>query len=79
MSRICVQSALFRGIHPADEGVLLGKVDPVVLLFAGDPLAPGLQGHPEVPAQDLVVHIILGILHKFSGGDILQRERRRLR
>ena len=56
----------------ADEGVLLGKVDPVVLLLAGEALAPGLQGHPEVPADDLVVYIVLGVLHKFPSVDGFQ-------
>ena len=50
----------------------------MALELAGEALAPGLQGHPEVPADDLVVYIVLGVLHKFPGGDILQRERRRL-
>ena len=61
-----------RLLHSVDQGVLGRKIDPVVLLLAGDSLAPGLQGHPEVPADDLVVYIVLGVLHKFPSVDGFQ-------
>ena len=38
-----------------DEGVLLGKIDPVVLLLAGDPLAPGLESTQKSRPHDLIV------------------------
>ena len=74
VARVGLQSGLAGGLHPVEEGVLLTEVDAVVLLLAAEALAPGLQGHPEVPADDVVVDVVLGVLHKLAAVHIFQRQ-----
>ena len=66
------------GIHPVQEGVLLTEIDPVVLPLAGQTLTPGFGGHPEVPAGDMVGHIVLGLFHKGAVCDCFHAEFGRL-
>ena len=74
IGQILFQLVHVRLIHPVDEGVVLAEIDPVVLLLAGQTLAPGLHGHPQVPAGDVIGDIALCIGHKCAAGHPLQRE-----
>ena len=50
------------------EGLAIGaQVDPVVLLLAHQPLAPGLELNPAVPQGELVDDVLLKVLHKLAG------------
>ena len=47
--------------------VVGAQVDPVVLLLAHQPLAPGLELNPAVPQGELIDDILLKVLHKLAG------------
>ena len=71
---IPVQLGRVWGVHPVDEGVLFPEIDPVVLLFAAEPLAPGFGGHPKIPAHNVVGDVVLRILHKPAAAQVFRRQ-----
>ena len=68
------QRVVVRLVQAVEQGVLLAEVDPVVLLFAAQPLAPGLQGHPEVSADHVVIDVVFRVLHKLTVLQVLQAQ-----
>ena len=71
IAHILVQLGRLGVLYPIDKGVLLPEVDPVILLLTGQPLTPGLHGHPEVPAHDVVGDILLRVCHKLPAAQAL--------